>query len=188
MFTKVGKIKAWVLWDSESTNTNITPSYAQVAEIPISQLSKEYILQLGTVGSRSTVKFGTYLNPDLPECVKPIYVDVANFDYYDMIIGTPTMLANKVLLDFDKSQVIFNGIAIPAVEVDLSDTDDIPDLWQNWYNNYQDIVNGTPDKLLPFQDVNHEIHLIDESKQYKYHFPKCPNSLHSQFHEKCEQY
>ncbi|KAF8999531.1 hypothetical protein BDQ17DRAFT_1246483, partial [Cyathus striatus] len=158
--------------------------------IPVSRLSEEYILQLGTVDSGSTVKFGTYLTPELPGCVKPIYADVTNFDFYDMIIGTPTMWANKVLLDFDESQVIFNGVALPAKGKQCavySDTD-IPTLRQNWYDNYHDMVDGTPNKLLPFWDVNHEIHLIGGTEHYKYHLPKCPDSLCSQFHEKCEHY
>jgi hypothetical protein len=31
----------------------------------------------------------------------PIYMDIANFDRYDMIIGTPYMRHNKVQLDFE---------------------------------------------------------------------------------------
>jgi hypothetical protein len=45
------------------------------------------------------------------------YVDVANFDRYDMIIGTPMMRRNKVLLDFNTDKVIVNGTAIPAIKV-----------------------------------------------------------------------
>ena len=31
-----------------------------------------------------------------------------------------------------------------------------------------DIVNGTYNQLPPWREVNHEIHLIDEDKQYRY--------------------
>ena len=40
-----------------------------------------------------------------------------------MIVGTPFMWENKVLLDFDKGWVVINGIAIEATKVVLEDTD-----------------------------------------------------------------
>ncbi|KAF8989758.1 hypothetical protein BDQ17DRAFT_1256545 [Cyathus striatus] len=45
------KSRVWTLWDSGSTTTGINPTYAQMADIAISRLSEEYILQLGTVRS-----------------------------------------------------------------------------------------------------------------------------------------
>jgi len=35
--------------------------------------------------------------------------DIGNFDRYEMIIGTPFMRRNKVILDFEKDKVIFRG-------------------------------------------------------------------------------
>jgi hypothetical protein len=51
------------------------------------------------------------------------YVDIANFDCYDMIIRTPFMHKNKVMLDFENKQVIINGKATPAVKILLDDSD-----------------------------------------------------------------
>ncbi|KAF8991025.1 hypothetical protein BDQ17DRAFT_1333118 [Cyathus striatus] len=55
--------------------------------------------------------------------------------------------------------------------------DDIPRLHEDWFNSYADILNGTPNHLPPFCEVNHKINLIDESKHYKYHMPRCPNTI-----------
>lgn len=39
----------------------------------------------------------------------PEYFDVVNIDKYDIIVGTPFMHHNKVLLDFDNKCVVVNG-------------------------------------------------------------------------------
>jgi hypothetical protein len=36
--------------------------------------------------------------------------------------------------------------------------------------------------------VNHEIHLIDKSKRYHYHLPRCLNSLRDEFYAKVNRY
>jgi hypothetical protein len=66
--------------------------------------------------------------------------------------------------------------------------EDYPRLRQQWYDEFSDILGGTQDKLPPWREVNHEIHLIDDSKRYHYHLPKVPNSLREQFHEKINRY
>jgi hypothetical protein len=71
--------------------------------------------------------------------------------------------------------------AIPTEE-------DIPQLREHWRNEYDDIVNGTPSKLPPFREINHEIHLIDENRRYNYHAPRCPQSLRAEFYEKLNRY
>ena len=53
-----------------------------------------------------------------------MYVDVANFDRYDMIIGTPFMRKHGVKLDFVKNQVIIAGVATPAIKAKVPDMDE----------------------------------------------------------------
>lgn len=48
----IGGFDAWTLWDSGSTTTGITPTFAQVVDITVFPLSNPHTLQLGTVGSR----------------------------------------------------------------------------------------------------------------------------------------
>jgi hypothetical protein len=122
-FVSVGGFEAWTLWDLGSTTTGITPTFAQVAEITAFPLSNPHTLQLGTVGSWSTVNFGTETLVTAPGVNDTVYMDIANFDRYDMIIGTPFMQANQVHLNFEHNQVIVNGVATPAMKVELADTD-----------------------------------------------------------------
>ena len=51
------------------------------------------------------------------------YVNVVNFDRYNMIIGTLFMRKHGVLLDFKKSRVIINDMELPAIRVKLRDSD-----------------------------------------------------------------
>ena len=99
-WTKVGDLKAWTLWDSGSTTSGITPSYAELANIIIDTLETPHILQLGTVGSHSIIKLGADVAISIGGRSHLSYVDVANFNHYDMIIGMPFMRKNKILLDF----------------------------------------------------------------------------------------
>ena len=51
-------------------------------------------------------------------------MDVANFDRYDMIIGTPFMRFHKVVLDFENDTVRIGTQSLPATKVLVPDTDD----------------------------------------------------------------
>ena len=66
--------------------------------------------------------------------------------------------------------------------------DDYPHLRQQWHNQYIDILQGVGERLPPFREVNHEINLIDDKKQYRYHTPRCHDSLRPEFHEKLNRY
>jgi len=58
-----------------------------------------------------------------PGANKAVYLDIANFDCYDMIIGTPYMRQNSVLLDFLNDQVTVNGVATLATPIEFLNTD-----------------------------------------------------------------
>ena len=51
---------------------------------------------------------------------------------------------------------------------------DIPQLHEEIAEKYSDLLGPLPLKLPPFHEVSHEIPLIDESKQLKHRWPKCP--------------
>ncbi|KAF9545923.1 hypothetical protein CPC08DRAFT_649240 [Agrocybe pediades] len=116
-YVNVAGMDAWTLWDSGSTTTGITPTFAQIADIEVDTLLDPHILQLGTIGSRSKINYGADVDISIGGKTMTAYVDVANFDRYDMIIGTPFMRAHKVLLDFDTNRVIVNGVAFDAERV-----------------------------------------------------------------------
>jgi hypothetical protein len=123
-FTKVGGQEAWTLWDSGSTTTGITPSFVDVAKITVFPLKNPHILQLGTVGSRASVNYGVHVDVETHGTLQREYVDVANFDRYDMIIGTPFMRSRKVILDFENDTVRIGNQIVPATKVLVPDTDD----------------------------------------------------------------
>ena len=61
---------------------------------------------------------------------------------------------------------------------------DIPQLREQWFQKYSDVLGGAPPELPPLQEVNHRIPLIDEGKRYTYHLPRCPDSLREQLLDK----
>jgi hypothetical protein len=123
-FTKVGGQEAWTLWDSGSTTSGITPSFVDVAKITVFPLKNPHVLQLGTIGSHASVNYGAYVDVATHGVSQREYLDVANFDRYDMIIGTPFMRSRKVVLDFEKDIVRIGNQTIPATKVLVPDTDD----------------------------------------------------------------
>ena len=123
-FTKVGGQEAWTLWDSGSTTTGITLSFVDVGKITIFPLKNPHVLQLGTVGSHASVNFGAYVDVAMHGSSQREYVDVANFDCYDMIIGTPFMHSRKVILNFENDTVRIGNQLIPTTKVLVPDTDD----------------------------------------------------------------
>lgn len=116
-YVLINDVKAWSLWDSGSTTTGITPMFTEVAQVPVNELLDPHMLQLGTVGSRSSIKYGANTNVTIGKTTTKTYVDITNFDRYDMVIGTPFMKQNKVKLDFETNEVIINGERILAVVV-----------------------------------------------------------------------
>ncbi len=54
----VNGLKAWALWDSGSTMTGITPAFTEIVKVPVDMLEDPHILQLGMIGSYSTIKYG----------------------------------------------------------------------------------------------------------------------------------
>ena len=86
-------------------------------KVPVDELEDPHILQLGTIGSHSVINYGADVTLSIEGERISTYVDIANFDRYEMIIGTPFMHRNKVLLDFETNEVRIKGKRIPAILV-----------------------------------------------------------------------
>jgi hypothetical protein len=112
----IGGLKAWTLWDTGSTTTGITPTFAELAKVKVDTLEDPHVLQLGTVGSRSIIKYGADVIVEVANRRIPTYVDIANFDRYEMIVGLPWMRQNRVVLDMINDLIILDGTSIPAIK------------------------------------------------------------------------
>ena len=61
---------------------------------------------------------------------------------------------------------------------------DIPHLRNRWFREYKHRLGGMVNRLPPLQEVNHRIPLIEESKHYAYHLPRCADALKQQLSNK----
>ena len=75
----------------------------------------------------------------------------------------------------------------PQPSTPLTDAD-IPKLREEWMELIQDIACPIPEELPPFHEINHEINLIDEDKQYRYHHPRFPDHYVTDLNEKISRY
>jgi hypothetical protein len=114
-WVEVNGLRAWTLWDSRSTTTGITPAFAELAEVPVDELEDPHILQLGMVGSCSIIKYGADVSLNVQGENIESYVDIANFDQYEMIIRMPFIRRNSIVLDFENNVVILKGKRIPGI-------------------------------------------------------------------------
>ncbi|KXN85428.1 hypothetical protein AN958_11342 [Leucoagaricus sp. SymC.cos] len=95
MLIDVNGIGAWMLWDLGSTTMDITLSFAHIARIKVYNLMDPHILQLGIVGSHSTINFRADL-----EIKEPIMLYLTllrmNLELLDISETEAPALAGKV--------------------------------------------------------------------------------------------
>ena len=78
---KVNGLEAYALLDSGSTTMSITNDFARVAKLSVLQLENPVTLQLGTIGSRSMINYGTKAQIELgPIKEDDAYLDIVNID------------------------------------------------------------------------------------------------------------
>ncbi|KIY61951.1 hypothetical protein CYLTODRAFT_362154 [Cylindrobasidium torrendii FP15055 ss-10] len=116
-WVSINGLKAYVLWDSGSTSTAVSPAFASISKLQCFALTEPVKLQLGTVGSRSMINYGADAPVGLPGCASA-YFDVVNIDTYDAIIGASFMRQHKVKMDFQTMEVLMNGERIPGITLE----------------------------------------------------------------------
>jgi hypothetical protein len=114
----INGVKALTLFDSGSTTDSITPEFAFITKANQFKLEEQVILQLGCVGSRSKISYGTKVPVEIGGVKNETYFDLVNIDRYDCIIGTPFMNAHGVCLDFGNRCIIVKGEGIQALSFD----------------------------------------------------------------------
>jgi hypothetical protein len=96
-------------------------------------------------------------------------------------LGRDPTLVNKI---FDGVDKLVSGI---ASQRNYTPTD-IPQLRENWFEEYADLLGPIPLVLPPFREVNHHIPLIDDNIRYNYHLPRCPEALEEELRQKIDRY
>ncbi|KAJ7442575.1 hypothetical protein B0H11DRAFT_2251478 [Mycena galericulata] len=115
---KINGTEAFVLIDTGSTTNSVTPEFANATKAPRIKLAVQVTLQLGCVGSRSRINYGTRIPVDFGGIKGYVYFDLVNLDRYDVIIGTPFLNRHGIILDFGKRELRFpNGHVIPALPI-----------------------------------------------------------------------
>ena len=122
---RVNDLDVVTLWDSGSTSTAMSPAFADISKALVARLVNPVVLQLGTVGSWAKINFGSTSHIAADGYAGPKYFDIVNIDKYDVIMGTPFMHRNKVILDFDQKHVVINGQTIPGRVIDGDEADKI---------------------------------------------------------------
>ena len=115
---EINGVKAFTLFDSGSTTDSLTPEFAFATRAQQITLEDQVILQLGCVGSRSKICYGTRVPVDICGVKDEVYFDLVNLDRYDCIIGTPFMNTHGVCLDFSNRSIVINGRTYPALTQD----------------------------------------------------------------------
>jgi hypothetical protein len=104
------------LFDSGSTTDTVSPDFARVSNVPILRLEKPATLQLGCSGSRSKINFATISVVEFGSTTTKNYLDIANLDKYDCILGTLFLRKHGISLDFEFQEIVIHGkLRIPAL-------------------------------------------------------------------------
>ena len=117
VYVELNGMKALALLDSRSSIDCVSPDFAKVAKLKPQPLAKPVALQLGCVGSRSTINFGTRDDVTIAGHREKVYLDIVNIDHYDLILGVPFLQQFGVILDFGNDSIGVKGTSIPSLPV-----------------------------------------------------------------------
>ena len=115
-FIRINGMDAFTLFDSGSSADAVSPDFVQVSDARVHTLERPVPLQLGTVGSRASINYGTWCSVELGDKREDrYYLDVVNIDQYDAILGAPFMRKFGIRLDFRSNSVVVGEEAIKAL-------------------------------------------------------------------------
>src|ERR1700691_540310 len=114
-YVKINGVKAYMLFDSGSTTDTVSPDFMQIAKLSVRELDKPVTLQLGCSGSRLKVNF-TEAKVELASINIGTYLDIANLDKYNSILGTLFLRKHGISLDFEIQEImICRKLHIPTL-------------------------------------------------------------------------
>ena len=115
-YITINGVKAYTLFDSGSMTDAVSPDFARVSKVPILRLDKPATLLLGCSGSRSKINFATIAVVEFGSTTAKSYLDIANLDKYDCILGMPFLRKHGISLDFQFQEIVIHGkLCIPAL-------------------------------------------------------------------------
>ncbi|KIJ36520.1 hypothetical protein M422DRAFT_139709, partial [Sphaerobolus stellatus SS14] len=197
--------KACCLFDSGCEGIIMSSEFARATGLRMHRLPEPIGIQQAFQGSRAKLYHTVTTDITVGQQTYPETFDIANIDYYDIMLGTPFLRRVKANIDFNGlGSIVING---ETIENDLSvwlaseeakvhgmlatklTKEDFTHLHTQWKENYADLFGEIPLELPPMREVNHRIKLIDPDKRFNYHLPKwLPLHLHPQLHAKINRY
>ena len=115
-YVVINGTETFTLFDSGSSVDAISPNFAQASNTRVHTLDKPVPLQLGTIGNRASVDYGTWVPVELGDKKEDrYYLDVTDIDGYDAILGVPLMRKFGVRLDFDSNSLTVGGTMVEAL-------------------------------------------------------------------------
>jgi hypothetical protein len=114
IFWEINGTRAHCLLDSGCEGVMMSPDFARATGIKTFSLERPISLQMACIGSRSVINYGARATIKIANQSVDEYFDIANVDYYDVIIGTPLLRRLGMSLDFKgQGSVRVGNIVIP---------------------------------------------------------------------------
>ena len=102
----------------------VSPDFARATGMNLTKLEQPISLQLACVGSKSTINYGTKATIVFSNTHVKEYLDVANIDYYDVILGTLFLRRLGIALDFAGPGTIRMGASVVPKNLPPSPNDE----------------------------------------------------------------
>ena len=106
-FITINGKSAYAMLDSGSTLDVMSPEFAEVSGLRTTRLETPMKMQLGLRNNQGTIVGGTWANLKLADTIelKDYYVDIANIDRYDIILGTPFLSRTRAKVDISEKKL-----------------------------------------------------------------------------------
>ncbi|KZV83980.1 hypothetical protein EXIGLDRAFT_569313, partial [Exidia glandulosa HHB12029] len=188
---------AYTLIDTGTDTDMVSSEFAQAAKVKTFRLDAPVGLQMACIGSRSKINYGARADLAVGKLlIKNKYLDIANIDRYDMILGVPFLWEAKAILNFaDGGKLTIHGMDFTLVDSDFAVNtapEMTPELRQHlqdyWMKEIADLTGPIPEVLPPLREVNHAINLIEEGIRFPNRPAKCTDALRPQLMDKIDRY
>ncbi|KIJ47631.1 hypothetical protein M422DRAFT_163732 [Sphaerobolus stellatus SS14] len=168
----VGGTKVRCLFDSSGEGIIMSSEFARATGFHMHKLPEPIGIQQVFQGSRAKLYYTVTMDITIGQRTYTETFDIANVDYYDVMLRTPFLRRVKANIDFNGLEsIIINGemidndlsVWLASEEAKLT-KDDFTHLRTQWKENYADLFGKIPLELPPMHEVNHRIKLIDPNK------------------------